>query len=398
MANCLGNCYAFASIGREPARPCLHLFRTRGLEPSAPPERRPALSTNRLIDLYSDTQTKPSAGMRKAMADAEVGDEQRGEDPSTNLLQERVAELLGKEAALFLPSGTMCNQIAMLVHCRQGDEIIGAEVTHLFTSEAGGASALAGAQTWPIRCERGIFTGADVTAAVRAPGRHNPISRVVIIEQTVNRGGGAIWSVDEIADVAKATKQHGLVLHMDGARLMNAAVSSGVAANKMTAHVDTAWTDLSKGLGCPVGGVLVGSRAFIDEAWRWKHRLGGALRQSGILAAAGLYALDHNIQKLAEDHENAVALGNAVAAIEGLKLFSPRIESNMVFFESTLPEISSRQIFETLLARGVRMGMTYGNMIRAVTHLDVSSDDITRAGEILGQVVADLKAGLRKAS
>ena len=398
MANRQGNCYAFASIGREPARPFPHLFRTRGQKPSAPPERRPALSTNHLIDLYSDTQTKPSAGMRKAMADAEVGDEQRGEDPSTNLLQERVAELLGKEAALFLPSGTMCNQIAMLVHCRQGDEIIGAEVTHLFTSEAGGASALAGAQTWPIRCERGIFKGADVTAAVRAPGRHNPISRVVIIEQTVNRGGGAIWSIDEIADVAAATKQHGLVLHMDGARLMNAAVSSGVAADKMTTHVDTAWTDLSKGLGCPVGGVLVGSRAFIDEAWRWKHRLGGALRQSGILAAAGLYALDHNIQKLAEDHENAVALGNAVAAIEGLKLFSPRIESNMVFFESTLPEISSRQIFETLLARGVRMGMTYGNMIRAVTHLDVSSDDITRSGEILGQVVADLKAGLRKAS
>lgn len=356
------------------------------------------MSTNHIIDLYSDTQTRPSAGMRKAMADAEVGDEQRGEDPSTNLLQERVADLLGKEAALFLPSGTMCNQIAMLVHCRQGDEIIGAEVTHLFTSEAGGASALAGAQTWPIRCERGIFTGADVTAAVRAPGRHNPISRVVVIEQTVNRGGGAIWSVDEIGDVARATQQHGLILHMDGARLMNAAVSSGIPVKDMTAQIDTAWTDLSKGLGCPVGGVLVGSRAFIDEAWRWKHRLGGALRQSGILAAAGLYALDHNLQKLAEDHENAVALGEAVAAVEGLKLFSPRIESNMVFFESTLPDISSRQIFETLLARGVRMGMTYGNMIRAVTHLDVSRDDIARAGEILGQVVADLKAGLRKAS
>jgi threonine aldolase len=320
------------------------------------------LSTNRIIDLYSDTQTKPSPGMRRAMAEAEVGDEQRGEDPSTNLLQERVADLLGKEAAMFLPSGTMCNQIAMLVHCRQGDEIIGAEVTHLFTSEAGGASALAGAQTWPIRCDRGIFTAADVEAAVRAPGRHNPISRVVVIEQTVNRGGGAIWPVERIAEVATAARKHGLAVHMDGARLMNAAVSSGIAAKDMTAHVDTAWVDLSKGLGCPVGGVLVGSRAFIDEAWRWKHRLGGALRQSGILAAAGLYALDHNIEKLSEDHANAVALG------------------------------------EAMLARGVRMGMTYGNMIRAVTHLDVSSDDIVRAGEVLAAVVADLKAGLRKAS
>jgi threonine aldolase len=198
------------------------------------------LSTNRIIDLYSDTQTRPSAGMRRAMAEAEVGDEQRGEDPSTNLLQERVATLLGKEAAMFLPSGTMCNQIAMLVHCRQGDEIIGAEVTHLFTSEAGGASALAGAQTWPIRCERGIFAAADVEAAVRAPGRHNPISRVVVIEQTVNRGGGAIWPVESIAEVATTARKHGLVVHMDGARLMNAAVSSGIAAKDMTAHVDTA--------------------------------------------------------------------------------------------------------------------------------------------------------------
>jgi threonine aldolase len=356
------------------------------------------LSTNRIIDLYSDTQTRPSAGMRQAMADAEVGDEQRSEDPSTNLLQARVADLLGKEAALFLPSGTMCNQIAMLVHCRQGDEIIGAEVTHLFTSEAGGASALAGAQTWPLRCERGIFSGADVTAAVRAPGRHNPVSRVVVIVQTVNRGGGAIWPRETIADVAAAARQHGLVVHMDGARLLNAAVSSGIPAKEMTAHVDTAWVDLSKGLGCPVGGVLVGSRAFIDEAWRWKHRLGGALRQSGILAAAGLYALDHNIPKLAEDHANAVALGEAIVAVPGLKLFTPRIESNIVFFESTLAEVSSRQIFEALLARGVRMGMTYGNMIRAVTNLDVPNDDITRAGEILAEVVADLKAGLRKAS
>lgn len=357
------------------------------------------MSTNRIIDLYSDTQTRPTAGMRRAMAEAEVGDEQRGEDPSTNLLQERIADLLGKEAALFLPSGTMCNQIAMLVHCRQGDEIIGAEVTHLFTSEAGGASALAGAQTWPIRCDRGIFTGADVIAAVRDPGgRHNPRSRVVVIEQTVNRGGGAVWTVDQIADVAAAARQHGLAVHMDGARLMNAAVSAGIPASAMTANVDTAWVDLSKGLGCPVGGLLTGSREFIAEAWRWKHRLGGALRQSGILAAAGLYALDHNIAKLAEDHANAIALGKAISATPGLRLFTPRIESNIVFFDSTLPGITSRQIYETLLARGVRMGMTYGNMIRAVTHLDVSSDDIARAGEMLASVVADLQSGQRKAS
>ena len=169
------------------------------------------MSRNKIVDLYSDTQTKPSPGMRKAMAEAEVGDEQRGEDPSTNALQDRIAEYLGKEAAVFLPSGTMCNQIAMLVHCRPGDEIIGADVTHVFTSEAGGASALAGAQTWPIKCELGMFTGKDVAAAIRDPGgRHNPRSRLLVIEQSVNRGGGAVWKTSQIEEVAAVAHQHGV--------------------------------------------------------------------------------------------------------------------------------------------------------------------------------------------
>lgn len=351
------------------------------------------MAVNRIIDLYSDTQTKPSPGMRKAMAECEVGDEQRMEDPSTNRLQERIAEMMGKEAAVFLPSGTMCNQIAMLVHCRPGDEIIGAEVTHLFTSEAGGASALAGAQTWPIACPRGIFTGAQVEAAIRdKSGRHNPRSRVVVMEQSVNRGGGAVWSVEQIADVAAAGRRHDLAVHMDGARLVNASVSAGVPVSAMTAHVDTAWVDLSKGLGCPVGGVLAGSKEFIAEAWRWKHRLGGALRQSGILAAAGLYALDHNILRIAEDHENARALGAAITAVPGLKLYNPEVETNIVFFDVTIPGVTSRAVYQEMLARGVRMGMTYGKMIRAVTHLDVSREDIDTAGRVLAEVVSDLKS------
>jgi len=347
---------------------------------------------NRLIDLYSDTQTKPSAGMRKAMAEAEVGDEQRGEDPSTNRLQERVAEMFGKEAAVFLPSGTMCNQIAMLVHCRPGDEIIGAAETHVFTSEGGGASALAGAQTLWIPSERGIFTGAAVEAAVRTgDGRHNPLSRVVVIEQTVNRGGGAIWTTSQIEDVARAARKHGLVVHMDGARILNAVVGSGVPAKDMTKHVDTVWLDLSKGLGCPIGGVLAGSKAFINEAWRWKHRLGGAMRQSGIIAAAGLYALDHNIEALAEDHRNAQRLGEHITAVKGLKLFTPKIESNIVFFDPSGAGVTSKQLFDEMLKRGVRMGLTYGSMIRAVTHLDVSRADI----DIAGQVIADAVKALR---
>ncbi len=351
-------------------------------------------SKNRLIDLYSDTQTKPSAGMRRAMAEAEVGDEQRGEDPSTNRLQERIAEITGKEAAVFLPSGTMCNQIAMLVHCRPGDEIIGSSETHVFTSEGAGAAVLAGAQTLNIPSNKGIFSGADVEAAIRTgDGRHNPISRVVVVEQTVNRGGGAIWTTKQLEDVAKAAKKHNLIMHMDGARLLNAVVGSGVPAKEMTRFVDSVWTDLSKGLGCPIGGVLAGSKAFINEAWRWKHRLGGAMRQSGIVAAAGLYALDHNIEALAEDHRNAQRLGEHIEAVPGLRLFTPKIESNIVFFDCSGAGLTSQQVFEGMLERGVRMGTTYGGMIRAVTHLDVSRADIDVAGKVLAETVADLKTG-----
>ena len=347
---------------------------------------------NRLIDLYSDTQTKPSSGMRKAMAEAEVGDEQRGEDPTTNRLQERVAELLGKEAAVFLPSGTMCNQIAMLVHCRPGDEIIGSAQTHVFTSEAGGAAVLAGAQTLNIVSDNGIFAGRDVDAAVRTgDGRHNPISRVVVIEQTVNRGGGAVWSPAQIADVAKAARKHGLIVHMDGARILNAQVASGVAASRMAEAIDTVWLDLSKGLGCPIGAVLTGSKAFINEAWRWKHRLGGALRQSGIVAAAGIYALDHNVESLADDHAHARRLGERIAAIPGMKLFTPRIETNIVFFDPAGAGVGAKALCDEMLKRGVRMGTTYRAMVRAVTHHDISAADIDAAGQVLADAVKALR-------
>src|SRR5262245_38409216 len=254
------------------------------------------MAQRRLIDLSSDTSTRPSPGMRKAMAEAEVGDEQKSEDPTTNALQERVATLLTKDAAVFLPSGTMCNQIALLVHCRPGDEVIAADMAHIFTSEAGGGSALAGAQTWPLATRRGIFCGADVEAALRDSGnRHSPCSRLLALEQTVNRGGGAVWPLAALVAVAGAAREHGLAVHMDGARILNAQVASGVSAKQMAAPCDSVWLDLSKGLGCPVGGVLAGSRAFIEEASAWKHRMGGAMRQSGVLAAAGRYARDHTV-------------------------------------------------------------------------------------------------------
>ncbi len=340
-----------------------------------------------LVDLFSDTMTRPSAGMRKAMAEAEVGDEQRGEDPTTNALQDRCAELLGKEAALFLPSGTMCNQIALAVHCRSGDEIIAPDNAHIFTFEGGGAAAIAGAHNRSIPHVNGIFTGASVAAAVRPPMRHAPKSRVVAIEQTMNLGGGAVWSMAQIDDIAKTAKAHGLILHMDGARLPNAAVASGVSAKAMCAPCDSTWIDLSKGLGCPVGGVLAGSKDFIAEAWRWKHRLGGAMRQSGILSAAGLYALDHNWERLAEDHANARSFAGVAAEIKGIKLVYPTTESNLVFLDVSGTGKTAAAISDAALSHGVRIGAMGPMLMRAVTHLDVNAAGIAAAGAALRKAV-----------
>jgi threonine aldolase len=347
------------------------------------------MAQHRLIDLSSDTSTRPSPGMRKAMAEAEVGDEQKSEDPTTNALQDRVASLLAKEAAVFLPSGTMCNQIALLVHCRPGDEVIAADVAHIFTSEAGGGSALAGVQTWPLATKRGIFCGAQVEAALRDPGgRHNPRSCLVCIEQTVNRGGGTVWPLDAIEDVARVARRHSLAVHMDGARILNAAVASGIAAHRMAGPCDSVWLDLSKALGCPVGGVLAGSRTFIDAAWRWKHRLGGALRQSGMLAAAGIYALDHNVERLAEDHANARRLGELLGNVPGIRIMNPDIETNIVFIDPSPSGKTSRDVITRMTEHGVRMGASYGGMIRAVTHLDVSREDMEVAAEAMTLALA----------
>ena len=351
------------------------------------------MATNRLIDLSSDTATRPSAGMRKAMAHAEVGDEQSAADPTTNALQDRVADLLGKEAAVLLPSGTMCNQIALLVHCRPGDEVIAADLAHIFTSEAGGGSCFAGVQTWPLVTKRGLFTPADVRAAVRdAGGRHSPRSRLLALEQTVNRGGGAVWPLAAIVAVAHAARERGLSVHMDGARLLNAQVASGVSAKQMAAPCDSVWLDLSKGLGCPVGGVLAGSRSFIEAAWAWKHRMGGAMRQSGVLAAAGLYALEHNIERLAEDHANARRLAEMIGGLPGIRIMNPEVESNIVFFDPGASGRKPKEIVAALAHNGVRMGTSYGGMIRAVTHLDVTVDDIEAAAVAFARVLASDRA------
>jgi threonine aldolase len=346
------------------------------------------MSRNRLVDLFSDTATRPTPGMRRAMAEAEVGDEQRGEDPSTRALEERVAALFGHEAAVFMPSGTMCNQIALAVHTTAGDEIIAAANSHILSYESGGGAMLARHQSRAIASDDGTFRGADVDAMVRAASRYHPRTRLVTVEQTTNLGGGKVWPIAQLEDVASATRKHNLILHMDGARLPNAVVSSGVAAKRMTQLCDTAWLDLSKGLGCPIGAVLVGSNAFVLEAWRWKQRIGGALRQSGIVAAAGLYALDHHWDRLAEDHTNARRLAELFGNIKGITVVNPAIETNLVFFDASATGMTGVEICAALLERGVRMGTGYGGHMRAVTHLDVSAADI----EIAGQALADVAA------
>ncbi len=329
-----------------------------------------------MIDLSSDTATRPSEGMRRAMAAAEVGDEQKREDPTTNRLQEAAAALLGKEAALFLPSATMSNAIALKTHLRPGDEFIAERNAHLVVWEGGGYAALAGAAVHALETERGVFTGAQVTQAVRPDDPHYARTRLVCVENTHNAGGGTVWSREELSEVAGAAQAHGLALHQDGARLLNAAAASGRTAQEIAAPFDSVTLCLSKGLGCPVGAILAGSRALIEAAWRPKHLLGGALRQSGILAAAGLYALEHNVTRLAEDHANARRLAAGLAEIPRVRLDLSRVQSNLVFF--TVDGLTGPEARTRLDALGVRMSGS-ADRLRAVTHLDVSAVDIEKA-------------------
>jgi threonine aldolase len=345
------------------------------------------MTTPITIDLVSDTATRPSPAMRQAMAHAEVGDEQRGEDPTVNALNAQVAELLGQQAAMFLPSGTMCNQIALAVHCGAGDEIIAADNAHIVSSEAAGAAVFSRSTIRTVPCSDGIFSADQVLEAIREPRVKSPRSRLVAVEQTSNRGGGAVWPLDTVYSVAEAAARHGLRLHMDGARLMNAVVASGVSAREYAQPFDSVWLDLSKGLGCPIGGVLAGSKDFIDEAMVWKHRFGGAMRQAGIVAAAGLYALEHNVTRLAEDHRNAAHFAAALIELPGMRLVHERIQTNLVFFDVELSGLTAAEIASGLAVHGVRIGVESRYVMRAVFHLDVDATATASAIEALDEVL-----------
>jgi threonine aldolase len=350
----------------------------------APPRPAPGLPPIR-INLYSDTQTKPTPAMRAAMMEAEVGDEQGGLDPTINALCDRMAALLGKEAAIFLPSGTMCNEIAILTHCRPGDAVLAQETAHILTAEGGAPGALAGVQITPLRGPGGQFDADTLREAILPRSRYAMPQTLLSVEQTANLGGGTVWPAGTLAAVADIAHAQGMATHIDGARLMNAVVAAGVPAAMMAAGYDSVWLDFTKGLGAPLGAVLCGSASFIDAAWRWKQRLGGALRQGGICAAGCLYALDHNIERLADDHALARRLAEGFGTIPGLTVQPP--QTNLVFIDCTGTGSTAEALAQELRAEGVLISVMGRMRLRACTHLDVSAADIEETIAIMRRLL-----------
>lgn len=338
------------------------------------------------IDLRSDTVTKPSSGMRQAMAEAEVGDDVFGEDPTVNRLQEVVAELLGKEAALFVPSGTMGNEICIKCHTRPGDEVICESGCHIFNYESGAASFLSGVQMRPILGNKGVITAEEVERCINPPQDHFPRTAVITIENTHNGAGGTIFPLEELAHLYELARQRNLKLHVDGARIWNASVATGIALREYAQYCDSISVCFSKGLGAPVGSAVAGSREFIVEAHRLRKLYGGGMRQVGILAAGALYALEHNFQRLTEDHENAQFLAQGLSEIAGISLDLESVQTNIVIFDIKHSGRSVAQVLEMLKRQGVLLVPFGRTTLRAVTHLDVNRQDIEQALAVFREI------------
>ncbi len=344
--------------------------------------------SNDPIDLRSDTVTRPSPAMRAMMAAAPVGDDQYGEDPSVNRLQARIADLLGKEAALFVPSGTMANQIAVKVLTRPGEEIVVAEEAHMMWHEAGAAAANSGVQ-FCVAGQGGRFSAEEFRAAVKPRGHIVfPPTALVAVENTHNLGGGIVFPQADAVAICAAAREAGIASYLDGARLFNASVASGRKPAELAAPFDLASVALSKGLGCPVGSVLAGRKALIAEAVTARRRFGGAMRQSGILAAAGLYALDHNIGRLADDHANARLIAERIAGIGGVVLDLATVETNIVIFRLAPDMPDAAAVVAAAKAEGILISALGPRTVRAVTHLDVGREACRRAGEVLAAIIA----------
>lgn len=337
-----------------------------------------------MIDLRSDTVTRPTPGMREAMSRAEVGDDILGDDPTVKALEKRTADLLGKEAAVFMPSGTMTNQVAIRAHTEPGDEVIVEAEAHVYFYEAGAPAALSGVMCRLISGRRGIFAGDDLKKALRPRDVHYPVTKLVCVENTHNRGGGSVWPMDRVAEVAAVAREAGLKCHLDGARLWNAAAATGVAESEYARHFDTVSVCFSKGLGAPVGSALAGTQEFIDRARRFRKQFGGGMRQAGILAAGALYAIEHHRTRIAEDHANAKALARGLAVLPGV-VVAGEPETNIVNFRvTTMP---SDALAAKLAEAGVLVLVRGPDSYRAVTHLDVSAAQIAETVEILATIV-----------
>lgn len=340
---------------------------------------------NRPIDLRSDTVTRPSPGMRRAMAEAEVGDDVFGDDPTVNRLQDAAAALLGKEAALFVPSGSMANQTAIRAQTQPGDEIIAHLDSHIYHYEAGAPAGLSGCSLRLLAGPRGLFTAADVRAAVRPPDSHYPRSALVVVENTHNRGGGSIWDIAEIQRIRAVADENSLRMHLDGARLMNACVATGRKPADFTRFFDTVSMCFSKGLGAPVGSVVASTKETIRRVHRFRKMFGGGMRQAGILAAAAIYSLENNVHRLAEDHANARRLAEKLANLPRLQCDVSAVETNIVYFDVDAACGTARALCDALKSASVWMLPVAPQRVRAVTHLDVTTPEIDSAVELLGK-------------
>ena len=340
-----------------------------------------------MIDLRSDTVTQPSQAMRDAMAAAPVGDDVYGEDPTVNRLQEMAAALLGKAAALFVPTGIMANQLSIKVHTQPGDEVIVDSRAHIVKYEHGAAAALAGVQLHWVNGRRGILEPEQVLAAIRPNDPYNPQTRLICLENTHNSGGGSVYPLSTIQRIRDLAVARGIPMHLDGARLFNAVVASGVAAADYARHFETVSFCLSKGLGAPVGSIIVSDAGTVAKLRPLRRMYGGGMRQAGILAAAGLYALEHNIARLKDDHAHAKALAGQLRTIPSVSIDVEGVETNIVVFEVTDPSRSSPEILGTLKQAGLLINSVGGMSFRAVTHLNVSAQAIEEAGRIFTRVL-----------
>jgi threonine aldolase len=340
----------------------------------------------RILDFRSDTVTRPTKAMRSAMANAEVGDDVFDEDPSVHALQERLADHLGKEAALFVPSGSMSNQIGVRVHCAPGDEFICEAGCHIYNYEQGAYAQLSGVAARTVDGRNGVLQLEQLTGLIRGDNEHLVRTRLVCLENTHNRGAGRVQPYDVVESICSWAHGNGLLTHLDGARLFNAVVASGIEARRWAEHFDTVSVCFSKGLGAPVGSALAGPKEMIARARRHRKLFGGGMRQAGILAAAALYALENHVERLAEDHANAQILAQSVREIPGLELLDERVDTNIVIFRVEPRLGTAAEFCERLKEDGLLMLAVAAQQVRAVTHLDVDRQDATRAAEILAKV------------